>query len=216
MVVAPHPDDETLGAGGTILKYKDQGDEVFWLILTNISTALGYTANQVRARQAEIEKVGRLFGFREIIKLDFPAAALDQIGVSEIIKQINPVVSEIAPETIILPYRHDIHSDHCIGFDAAYSCTKIFRHSFIKKILMMEVLSETDFAIPEVTFSPNYFVDIGPYLEKKIEILKNYESELGPHPFPRSVKSVSALAAVRGTQAGCDYAESFMLLKSVN
>jgi LmbE family N-acetylglucosaminyl deacetylase len=42
LFIAPHPDDETLGAGGTILKHKAQGDKIFWLILTNIDTAFGW------------------------------------------------------------------------------------------------------------------------------------------------------------------------------
>ena len=80
----------------------------------------------------------------------------------------------------------------------------------------MEVLSETDFAAPDRMFSPNYFVDISDFLEKKLKILKLYRSELGHHPFPRSIDGVRAQATIRGVQAGCRFAEGFILLKAVN
>ena len=81
----------------------------------------------------------------------------------------------------------------------------------------MEVLSETDFApsTKESGFIPNSFVDISDFFKKKMNILKVYKSEIKPHPFPRSIKSVKALALLRGSSAGCKYAESFMLIKEI-
>ena len=119
---------------------------------------------------------------------------------------------------IYFPFKGDAHSDHKYIFDAAYSCTKSFRYSFIKKIYMMEVLSETEFAISanDSGFIPNVFVDISRYIDKKIKIMNVYESELGKHPFPRSEKNLRALATFRGATSGCDYAESFMLLKEIS
>ena len=216
VVIAPHPDDETLGSGGTLLKCSERGDKIHWIIVTNISSREGYTDEQVTSRQSEIDNVAQQFGFDDIFKLDFPTTAIDQISLKLLVDKLNTVITKIKPDTVILPYKNDVHSDHRIVFDAAYSCTKIFRQPTIKNIMMMEVLSETDFAAPDMTFSPNYFVDISPFLEKKLNILKIYRSEIGSRPFPRSLESVSALAALRGAQAGCRYAESFMLLKSVN
>ena len=79
---------------------------------------------------------------------------------------------------IILPYHKDVHSDHRVTFDLCYSCTKSFRYPFIRKILMMETISETDFAIADYTFKPNYFVDISEYIDKKVDIAKIYNGEL--------------------------------------
>ena len=39
IVISAHPDDETLGVGGTLLKHKAQGDEIYWLIATDIFTS---------------------------------------------------------------------------------------------------------------------------------------------------------------------------------
>jgi len=116
-----------------------------------------------------------------------------------------------------LPFRGDIHSDHRKIFEAAYSCTKSFRYPFIEKIYMIEVLSETEFSLSmqDESFIPNVFVDITDFIDKKIEIMRVYKSELGVHPFPRSEKNVRALATYRGAASNCDYAESFMLLKEI-
>ena len=82
---------------------------------------------------------------------------------------------------------------------------------------MMEILSETEFApgVKEDAFTPNSFVDISNYIDKKIEIMKIFKSEIGEHPFPRSERNLRALATLRGATCGCEYAESFMLLKEI-
>ena len=87
----------------------------------------------------------------------------------------------------------------------------------IEKIYMMETLSETEFAVSskEDSFIPNVFVDISDYFHKKIEIMKVYGSEIGEHPFPRSVRAIESLGVFRGATSNCEYAESFMLLKEL-
>ncbi len=82
--------------------------------------------------------------------------------------------------------------------------------------MMIETLSETDFSqSASGGFVPNIFVDITDHFLRKIDILQIYESELGMHPYPRSIECVTALATLRGAAAGCKYAESFMLLKEI-
>ena len=81
----------------------------------------------------------------------------------------------------------------------------------------METLSETEFApsTKEDSFIPNVFIEISPFIDKKIEIMKVFESEIEDHPFPRSEKNIRALATYRGATSNCNYAESFMLLKEI-
>ena len=43
LVIAPHPDDETLGCGGTLLRHKANGDEISWVIVTDISVDTGWS-----------------------------------------------------------------------------------------------------------------------------------------------------------------------------
>jgi len=214
LVISPHPDDETLGCGGTILKHKDIGDKIYWLIITNIDVKNGWEQNIVEKRKKEIEKVEEMYGFEKTFKLDYPTAKLDTIPMQEIIESISKVIFEIKSEIIYLPNRSDVHTDHQITFKAAYSCTKNFRYPFIKKILMYETLSETEFtpALPENAFIPSVFVDITKYFEKKLEIFKIYKSELMTEPLPRSLEVIEAFNKYRGSRIGKEYAESFQLI----
>jgi LmbE family N-acetylglucosaminyl deacetylase len=138
--------------------------------------------------------------------------------VNKLIPRISKVFSEFKPEVVYVMNRSDAHSDHRYTFDAVAACTKSFRYPYIKKVLMYECISETEFApqLPEKMFIPNYFVDISNFFEKKLEIMQIYESELGEHPFPRSNRNIEALATFRGASVGVEYAESFQIVKIID
>ena len=213
LVVAVHADDETLGCGGTLLKHKANNDKIHWLICTTTNKNKNYYQN----REKEINKVSKLFNFDSVHNLQFETTKIDQYNMNEIIEKISKVINKVKPSIIYLPFKEDVHTDHKKVFEASYSCTKSFRYPFIKKIYMMETLSETEFALStkKDSFMPNTFVDISKYMDKKIQIMKVYKSEVGKHPFPRSVRSIKALASFRGSTSRCKFAESFMLLKEI-
>lgn len=214
LVFAPHPDDETLGCGGTILKHKHIGNKIYWVIITNIHIENGWSEDAVLKRQKEIHQVEDMYGFDKIFKLDFPTTMLDTISYSDLIDRISAVIQEVKPSIVYLPNHCDIHTDHQVSFKAAFSCCKNFRAPFIKKILMYECLSETEFvpAFGESVFVPNVFVDISEYFPRKLSIFNVYRSEVMAPPFPRSIQSVTSLAQFRGSRIGKDYGEAFSLL----
>jgi len=214
LIIAVHPDDETLGCGGTLLKHKANFDEIHWLICTDISK----NHNYYNTRQKEIKKVSKLYNFDSVKNLELKTMKVDEYSMSELIGKISKVINEVEPNIIYLPFKGDVHSDHRKIFEASYSCTKSFRYPFIKKIYMIETLSETEFApsTKEDSFVPNVFVDISKYMDKKIDIIRVFNSEIAEHPFPRSERNLRALGTIRGATAGVDYAESFMLLKEIN
>ena len=217
IVISAHPDDETLGAGGTLLKHKKQGDELYWLIVTNIFENQGFSKDRIESRQEEIQKVSILFGFRKVFMLDYPTMTITSETLLDMIPKISSVFQEVQPEVIYTLNRSDAHSDHRYLSDAIMACTKSFRYPFIKKVLMYECISETEFApaFPEKVFIPNYFVDISEHIEKKLEIMRVFESELGEPPFPRSEENIRALARFRGSSVGCLYAEAFQVVKII-
>ena len=248
IVIAVHPDDETLGCGGTLLKHKAQGDDIIWLICTTqtahpeseknltmhpplaeqleahleagsaaaISASLAMQ-QAAKKRQQNLDKVARQYAFDAVHQLKLTTTRVDTYSMSEMVSAISAVINQVQPHTVYLPFKGDVHSDHRAIFDAAFSCTKSFRYPSIKKILMMETLSETEFApaTSENCFIPNVFVDISAHFDQKCAILQLYDQELGPHPFPRSIRNITALATLRGASSGCNYAESFMLLKEI-
>jgi len=218
LVVAVHPDDETLGCAGTLLKHKMHGDKIFWLIVTSMRCGSGFSRQQILRRDREITKVSGLYKFNGVHRLDFPAAGLDRVSCGALVKSIASVFNAVKPNIVYLPFKNDIHSDHGIVFKAAYNCTKVFRYPSIKKVLAMETISETELApcSDRAVFKPNYFSDISGFFKKKIEIMKVFKGEMHKHPFPRSAKNIEALATFRGAMAGCRYAEAFMLLKEIS
>jgi len=213
LVVAVHPDDETLGCGGTLLKHKANGDEINWLICTETNIENDF----YKIRKKEIDEVSKLYDFNSVINLKLKTMQVDEYHMSELIEKISKVINEIKPTIIYLPFKTDIHSDHRKIFESAYSCTKSFRYPFIKKIYMVETLSETEFvpSTKEESFIPNVFVDISEFIDKKIKIMKIFKSEIAEHPFPRSERNIRALGTLRGATVGCEYAESFVLLKEI-
>jgi LmbE family N-acetylglucosaminyl deacetylase len=214
LVAAPHPDDEMLGCGGTLMRLKQQGAELAWLIVTGMSEEAGWTAERVQKRDAEIALVANSVGFSKIFNLRLPAARLDTFPLNELIEQFSAVFDSFSPEQVFLPSRADAHTDHRLVFDAIAACTKWFRHPSVRRVLAYETISETGFGLgAEPCFCPNYFVDISAFLERKLEILAIYETELGDFPFPRSLEAIRALAAVRGAAAGFKAAEAFQLLR---
>lgn len=213
IVVAVHPDDETLGCGGTLLKHKQQGDKIIWVICTETDKSKPFYA----IRKDEIHQVSSMYGFDETYELGLQSTQLDQYSMGEIIGLISSIFLKVQPNIVYLPFKGDVHSDHRIIFDAAYSCTKSFRYPSIKRILMIETLSETEFApsTKEDSFIPNYFVNISDFMDQKLKIMQIFQSEIAQHPFPRSERNLRALGTLRGATAGVDYAESFMLLKEI-
>jgi LmbE family N-acetylglucosaminyl deacetylase len=218
LVVSAHPDDEVLGAGGTLLKHKGRGHQLAWMIATKAFEYLGYAKEFCNARQVEIDQVAKAIGFETVYKLDFPTTKLDSFPMSELVQKVAGAISEFQPEIIYLPNRSDAHSDHRVTFDAVMTCTKSFRHRYLKRVLMYECLSETEFApgLAEALFLPNYFVDVTPFLQEKLDLVDIYSSEMGEHPFPRSRRNIEALAVFRGASCGVIYAEAFQLLKFVD
>lgn len=215
LVISVHPDDETLGCGGTTLKHRDNGDEIFWLILTKADKSVGFTDDFLLKREREIKTVSDLYGFKETIKLDFMTTKLHLVDFNVMITAISKVINHIKPQIVYMNNRSDIHTDHQIAAKAILSCTKSFRYPFIERILMYECISETEMAAPfaENIFIPNVYSDISNYIEKKIEIMKIYESELQNPPLPRSTENIKALARFRGASCGVEYAEAFMLVR---
>jgi N-acetylglucosamine malate deacetylase 1 len=207
LTISVHPDDETLGCGGSLLKHKANGDEIYCVYITD--------GNEFQAKF--IPTINRLFNFNKSFQLGFPETVLDDISLNEIIFKLTKVINEIKPELIFIPNRSDVHSDHRRTFEALMAVTKAFRYPFIKKILMCEVISETDFApaLVENAFQPNVFVDITDFMEEKLEIMGVFESELLESPLTRSLDSINAYNRYRGSQINTMHAEVFMLLKEI-
>ncbi|MEM9293655.1 MAG: PIG-L deacetylase family protein [Acidobacteriota bacterium] len=217
LVVAPHPDDEILGLGGTLLRHIAAGDPVHWLLMVRFREQDGYSQQFIIDRDREIEQVRQAMPFTALHRMELPDSRFETVPLVDSVDVIAQLVREVQPATVYLPYPGDAHTDHRYAFDAAAACVKTFRFPCVRSVRVYETLSETDFGLhPDRNgFSPQLFVDITGYLERKIEVLSLYTSEIFDHPFPRSADAIRAQATLRGAAAGVMAAECFQLLKEI-
>ena len=217
VVVAPHPDDETLGCGGALLRHVKEGDFVHWLIATRMTEEAGFTSQKISERKEEIASIAKAYKFTSVTQLEFSSKSLDEYPRSEVVSKFSEIFRKLNPQYLYIPFYGDSHSDHKIVYEAVSACTKWFRFPSIQKVMAYETISETESALPnaKAIFAPNLFVNIEQELSAKIEIMKMYKGEMGEFPFPRSAENIKNLAGYRGASAGFKAAEAFMTLKEL-
>lgn len=211
LVIAPHPDDEILGCGGTIAKHVSQGDEVYICIVTQTYKP-DWSDEYVKKRNKLIEKYQKILGIKKMLFLNYPTVKLDTIPQKKINDSLYKIVKKIEPEVLYIPHKGDLIKDHRLIHEA---CLVVARptNNKIRRVLSYEVLSETEWGLKTDPFIPNVYVNISGFLEKKIKAMKTYSIELKKYPHPRSEEIIEALAKKRGSEAGMRLAESFMLIR---
>ena len=218
LAISVHPDDETLGAGGTLLGHVARGDQVDWLVVTRPFKPV-HSDEVVRRAGEQVEAVSKAYGFRRCVRLDFQTTRLDTVAQADLIKALITVVEESRPEVVYLVHGGDIHSDHRALFTAALSVLKPFHciRFGVKRILSFETLSSTEAAagtgLP--AFVPNVFVDITPHMQRKLEIMRMFETEAQDDLLPRGGSAIEALGRFRGAAIGVKYAEAFALIREL-
>ena len=214
LVIAPHPDDETLGVGGTLLRRKSEGASIAWVIVTTMTSESGWSIEQIDKRADDILQIQQLYDFDEVYHLNFTTARLDTVPMSKLVSAISDVFKTFQPEEVFMPHPADVHTDHRLVFDAASACAKWFRFPSVKRVLAYETLSETDFGLgTNQAFRPNVFINIEEFFSEKLRAIDIYASEVSDFPFPRSHEAIQSLAKLRGAASGCKAAEAFELLR---
>lgn len=217
LVLAPHPDDEVLGMGGTIAKLTQKGARVVVAITTK-GQASHFGLEQVEIVRREAARAHGVLGVSETHVLDqFPAAHLDTVPQAEINQALAALVQEVRPDTLFLPFLGDIHFDHQVVFNAGMVASRPNGAHVPTRIYAYETLSETNWNAPYLTpgFLPNAYFDISETLPLKLEAMKAYASQLRNPPNERSVEAITALATLRGAAVYLHAAEAFVLVREI-
>lgn len=221
VIVGAHPDDEILGCGGVIAKYRALDVEFKVVFVGEGSTCrfedpsedAALMAIQQRSRFAE--KALECIGIKDAEFHDLPCGRLDQVPIISINKIIERAIREFRPDTVFTHSPSDVNNDHKIVFNATLMATRPGAQNHVGRLLCYEVLSSSEWAFSN-GFAPNYFEEISQAnLDRKWAALACYESEIKSYPFPRSREGVQALAMTRGMQAGLHYAEAFHLVREI-
>lgn len=216
LVLAPHPDDEVLGCGGTMARIVASGGTVEVAVVTQ-GQAPRFDAAQVAIVRAETERAHALLGIARTHFLGLPAAELDRMAHADLNHAIAQVVAKVRPDTLFVPFVGDLHLDHRLVFDAAMVAARPRGADYPRRILAYETVSETNWSAPGLApaFQPNVFVDVSDHIDAKIAAFACFASQCRPFPDERSIETLRALAAVRGSTVTVPAAEAFMLVREV-
>jgi LmbE family N-acetylglucosaminyl deacetylase len=216
LVIAPHPDDETLGVGGTIAQMSAGGARVAVLTIGGHLPPLYAEGVYERSRECA-ERAHRTLGVAQSVFLDLPAVLLSQYPIAELNGAVQEFVDATRPAMVFLPFP-DRHVDHRAVFEAGMVATRPIRAGRdITIVALYETLSETFWNAPgaEPTFMPSWTTDISSTIDQKISAMAEYRSEVTPAPGPRSLEAVKALSVFRGSQSSFSHGEAFQIVRAV-
>jgi LmbE family N-acetylglucosaminyl deacetylase len=223
LVFAAHPDDELLGCAGTIARHAGNGDAVHVIIMAEGATSRGAVRSRAdhleeleRLRQAANE-AGAILGVRSVDVLDFPDNRMDSCDLLDVTKSTERVISDRDPHIVYTHHVGDVNVDHRITHQAVYTACRPLPGSRLERILTFETVSSTEWmpAGSGSAFLPNWFVDISGTIERKMQALSVYRSEMRAWPHPRSARALDHLARWRGSSIGVEAAEAFILLRMI-
>lgn len=199
LVIAPHPDDESIGCGGSILRHVERGEDVRVLFLTSGELGVGGTVREraweIREREAEV--AARVLGVEDVQFLRQPDWHLGE-HVHSVTPMVGAVMTEQRPKHVYAPHANEWHPDHRAAHAIALGAAALSGVA-PSQVLAYEVWTPLAF-YDEVA-------DISSLLSRKLEAVRCYETQLGAFDY---VRAVSGLAQYRGAMAAhSDYAEVF-------
>lgn len=216
LVVAPHADDEILGVGGTIAKYIAEGHNVYICIVTCGHTSM-FSRDMLARLRCEVKDSHNYLGIKETFFLELPAVLLSEIPKYKVNTKINAVIEHIKPNIVFIPHFGDMHLDHGIVSQATMVGLRPVKEYNITEVYSYETLSETEWNTPHVNnaFIPNTYIDISNYLDRKVEAMRFFTTQIKDFPHPRSLEAIKSLAQLRGSTIGVRAAEAFCLIRRI-
>lgn len=221
LVIAAHPDDEVLGCGGTTAKLSDANDVQIAILGEGATSRVSQPAqadrDMVDNLQTDARNAAKMLEVKKVSFEGLPDNRFDELPLLDVIKRVERLVDELAPEIIYTHHPGDLNIDHQITFRAVLTATRPMPGCTIREIYAFEVPSSSEWSFQRVgpAFQPNVFVDISSTIDRKIEALECYRGEVRPFPHPRSPEALRAIGRRWGSVVGREYAEAFELIRSV-
>src|SRR5687767_1362979 len=143
LVIAAHPDDETLGAGGTIARFARQGDDVSVCVM----------CDGVPARHSEVDRQKEcaqqacdVLGVSRVVFCDLPDQRLDGLSLVDVIAPIERCVADVRPEVVLTHFEQDVNQDHGVVFNATMVATRPSPGTCVQTVMCYETASSTEWA----------------------------------------------------------------------
>ena len=203
LVLSPHTDDAELGAGGTIIKFINEKKKVLWVVFSTAEESIpeGMKKNTL---EKEFLSVTRKLGLQrdQYIVNHFKVRKLHEKR-QEILESLVRIRNMFHPDLVVGPSLNDFHQDHII---VATEMVRAFKGS----------ASIISYELPwnHVTFHTQLFVQLEKkYIDKKIELLKSYRSQIIKNRSYFSRDFIRGFARTRGVQINTQFAEAFEVIR---
>jgi LmbE family N-acetylglucosaminyl deacetylase len=216
VVVVAHPDDEILGAGGTLARHA-RTEDVHAVVLSEGATSR-YAADAVGALEKAGRRAAQRIGFATVRFEQLPDQRLDAVPLIEVTQLVEGILDELAPDVVYTHFPGDVNADHGVVARATWTACRPYRRPGLRRLAAFETPSSTEWAwpMPGTALRPTVFVDVTDTLPAKLAAMECYPSELREYPHPRSLRALSERAAHWGSVCGLGYAEPFVLLREVS
>lgn len=216
LVISAHPDDEVIGAGGTIARHVDNGDEVYWCVVTE-GYSPPWSEEYLETARQQVYDVKEVLGVQEVFFCGFPTVKLNTVPYMELSSSLEEIVKQVHPEIVYTTSGDDVNQDHRIVYNSTLVATRPLPGNSVRRLLSYEIgpNSRLGLAPGSCGFVPNVFIDISQYLDKKVEAMECYKTEIQEFPHPRSSKGLRLVAEERGLSVGMKAAEAFVLVREL-
>lgn len=221
LIIAAHPDDEVLGAGGTIARLSSEGNEIYVLIVTDGSSSQYADADDlkqiIKNKTIETDRCASCLGVKKVYYGGLPDMKLDTIPHIAINKVIEKTIEEVRPEIVYTHFWGDVNVDHQNVYKSTLVAVRPVFGQIVKELYCYRVPSSTEWTPnkPDTMFVPNVFVDIADFSDRKYKAFGEYATELRDYPHPRSERYLKEIDRATGLQVGLMAAEPFMLLRKI-
>lgn len=225
MIVAAHPDDELLGLGATMHRLINE----FGVLTHVVILGEGLTSRSgkrdaekwkadLKQHKNDMESAGKMIGYHSVSAHDFPDNRFDTVALLDLIKIVEKEKAEFKPEVIFTHHGGDLNIDHQRTFEAVMTACRPIKDEITKTIITFETPSGTEWraSTDPKHFIPNWYMNVSESdVEAKIKGMEKYRFEKRNFPHPRSPEALKIHAKNVGLTVGCEYAEQFCLIRSV-
>ncbi len=203
LVLAPHPDDETLGCGGVIALHRDQKDLVRILFLTDGSAgnhAGYYPADQyVETRRDEARRACGILGVSDLLFWDLPDSKL--ATVSDLGERLLEAIRSFNSDTLYYPSGQELHPDHWaagVEVEALRQAGRLRCAAYAYEVW--------------TAIQPTHVIDITSAMARKEAALAQYPSQLRYNDYRPKILGLNAYRSLLLSPGAARYAEAFRRL----